>query len=137
MLRATPVLADGAEVVPVRLRNVHLAVLFSSLAHGALILAARYRLSYDAYNHMFFGGKAELRGEVDIDALSDAFDALCQTYPVFAAHLEPDSEGNYYIVARADSSEGVAESFENNNTRASAVRIGADLVVSSLTTPAR
>ena len=55
MLRATPVLADGAEVVPVRLRNVHLAVLFSSLAHGALILAARYRLSYDAYNHMFFG----------------------------------------------------------------------------------
>jgi O-antigen ligase len=36
-------------------RNVRLAVLFSTLFHGALILAARYRLSYDAYNHMFFG----------------------------------------------------------------------------------
>ena len=36
-------------------RNVRLAVLFSFLFHGALILAARYRLSYDAYNHMFFG----------------------------------------------------------------------------------
>ena len=36
-------------------RNVRLAVLFSFLFHGALILAARYRSSYDAYNHMFFG----------------------------------------------------------------------------------
>lgn len=36
-------------------RNARLAVLFSFLLHGALILAARYRLSYDAYNHMFFG----------------------------------------------------------------------------------
>jgi hypothetical protein len=36
-------------------RNVRLAGLFSFLLHGALILAARYRLSYDAYNHMFFG----------------------------------------------------------------------------------
>jgi O-antigen ligase len=36
-------------------RNARLAVLFSCLLHGALILAARYRLSYDAYVHMFFG----------------------------------------------------------------------------------
>lgn len=36
-------------------RNARLAVLFAGLLHGALILAARYRLSYDAYNHMFFG----------------------------------------------------------------------------------
>ena len=36
-------------------RNARLAVLFSFLFHGVLILAARYRLSYDAYVHMFFG----------------------------------------------------------------------------------
>lgn len=36
-------------------RRVRLAVLSSFLFHGVLILAARYRLSYDAYNHMFFG----------------------------------------------------------------------------------
>jgi hypothetical protein len=36
-------------------RNARLAVLFSFIFHGILILAARYRLSYDAYNHMFFG----------------------------------------------------------------------------------
>jgi hypothetical protein len=35
-------------------RLVHLAVLLSFLFHGALILAARYRASYDAYVHMFF-----------------------------------------------------------------------------------
>ncbi|HUE97906.1 MAG TPA: hypothetical protein VMN99_01555, partial [Anaerolineales bacterium] len=36
-------------------RSARLAVLLSSIFHGLLILAARYRLSYDAYNHMFFG----------------------------------------------------------------------------------
>ena len=36
-------------------RSARLAVLFSFLLHGTLILTARYRLSYDAYNHMFFG----------------------------------------------------------------------------------
>ena len=36
-------------------RTARLAVLFSFIFHGGLILAARYRLSYDAYVHMFFG----------------------------------------------------------------------------------
>jgi O-antigen ligase/polysaccharide polymerase Wzy-like membrane protein len=36
-------------------RNARLAVICSFLLHGGLILAARYRLSYDAYVHMFFG----------------------------------------------------------------------------------
>src|ERR1051325_4250005 len=36
-------------------RNVRLAVLCSFIVHGVLILTARYRLSYDAYVHMFFG----------------------------------------------------------------------------------
>src|SRR5215216_6533295 len=36
-------------------RNARLAVFFAFLFHGGLILATRYRLSYDAYVHMFFG----------------------------------------------------------------------------------
>jgi O-antigen ligase len=36
-------------------RRVWFAALMAFLFHGLLILAARYRLSYDAYNHMFFG----------------------------------------------------------------------------------
>ncbi|HMV97484.1 MAG TPA: O-antigen ligase family protein [Anaerolineales bacterium] len=35
-------------------RRVLLAVLFASLLHGFFVLTARYRLSYDAYNHMLF-----------------------------------------------------------------------------------
>ena len=42
-------------ILPVHFGNVRLAVLCSFLFHGALILSARYRLSYDAYNHLFFG----------------------------------------------------------------------------------
>jgi len=63
--RTTPVLhlsltggcqgADGARVVPTLSGNARLAVLFSFISHGILILAARYRLSFDAYIHMFFG----------------------------------------------------------------------------------
>jgi hypothetical protein len=36
-------------------RYARLAILFSLIVHGLLIFAARYRLSYDAYIHMFFG----------------------------------------------------------------------------------
>ncbi|RPI99894.1 MAG: hypothetical protein EHM39_05730, partial [Chloroflexi bacterium] len=35
-------------------QRVRLAVLLAFATHGAFILAARYRLSYDAYTHMFF-----------------------------------------------------------------------------------
>src|ERR671912_751462 len=35
-------------------RLVRIATLSSLLFHGVLILAARYRASYDAYVHMFF-----------------------------------------------------------------------------------
>lgn len=35
-------------------RRVYFAVLFAFLLHGVFILTVRYRLSYDAYNHMLF-----------------------------------------------------------------------------------
>jgi subtilisin family serine protease len=44
--------------------------------------------------------------------------------------------GSYYVIAVADAGAAVAESLENNNTRASSViRIGPDLTVSALTSP--
>ena len=55
MPRVTLALVGSARAIPAQFGTVRLAVLFSFLFHGALILAARYRLSYDAYNHMFFG----------------------------------------------------------------------------------
>ncbi|MBB2774052.1 MULTISPECIES: phthiocerol/phthiodiolone dimycocerosyl transferase family protein [Mycolicibacterium] len=40
-----------------------------------------------------------LDGTVDIDAMADAFDALLEAYPVYAGHLEPDSDGGFELVA--------------------------------------
>jgi len=45
------------------------------------------------------------------------------------------SGGMYYIIARADADQSVSETLENNNTRATAVRILADLIVASLVGP--
>jgi subtilase family serine protease/subtilisin family serine protease len=44
--------------------------------------------------------------------------------------------GMYYIIARADSGNVVNEVTEGNNTRFSAVQVGSDLVVASLSAPA-
>lgn len=45
--------------------------------------------------------------------------------------------GTYYVIAEADGAKVVAETQETNNTAARAVQIGADLVVSALTVPAK
>lgn len=49
------VLGNRVQLALIHFGYVRLAVILSALLHGILILAARYRLSYDAYNHMFFG----------------------------------------------------------------------------------
>jgi len=43
--------------------------------------------------------------------------------------------GTYYIIARADAGNAVAETAETNNTRASSVAIGPDLAVSAMSVP--
>ena len=45
--------------------------------------------------------------------------------------------GTYYLLAQADGGRAIAELSEINNTRAAAIRIGADLVISGLTVPPR
>ena len=39
-----------------------------------------------------------MKGPIDVDALSDAFDAMLQTYPALAGHLEQGPDGRYQIV---------------------------------------
>lgn len=51
-----------------------------------------------AETHHFVGLGAHLRGPVDIDALTDAFDALLAAHPVLAAHLERDVDGRHQFV---------------------------------------
>ncbi len=39
-----------------------------------------------------------LKGSVDVDAMSNAFDTLLEVYPVYAGHLEQGADGRYQIV---------------------------------------
>ena len=46
-------------------------------------------------------------------------------------------DGTYYLIAKADGTDAVAESNETNNTRTVLIRVGPDLVISAATVPAR
>ncbi|CDO87830.1 acyltransferase [Mycobacterium triplex] len=60
------------------------------LAHSEEVFAA---------NETFFGLKIHIAGDVDIDAMADAFDALLQMHPIWAGHLEQADDGRHQIVA--------------------------------------
>ncbi len=51
-----------------------------------------------AETHNFVGLGAHLRGPVDIDALSSAFDMLLEVHPVLGGRLERDRDGRWEIV---------------------------------------
>ena len=52
-----------------------------------------------AQYEVFTSMTVQLRGDVDADALSDAFDALVEAHPVLASHLEPGADGGWHLVA--------------------------------------
>jgi hypothetical protein len=52
-----------------------------------------------AANETYFALTVKISGPVDVDAMADAFDALLQSHPIFAGHLEQASDGRYQIVA--------------------------------------
>lgn len=47
---------------------------------------------------VFTAVTVQLRGRVDVDALSDAFDALVEAHPVLSSHLEPNPDGGWNLV---------------------------------------
>jgi hypothetical protein len=51
-----------------------------------------------AETHNFVGLGAHLRGPVNVDALSTAFDTLLQVHPVLGGHLERGQDGRWEIV---------------------------------------
>jgi phenolphthiocerol/phthiocerol/phthiodiolone dimycocerosyl transferase len=52
-----------------------------------------------AANETYFALTVQISGPVDIDAMADAFDALLQSHPIFAGHLEQADDGRHQIVA--------------------------------------
>jgi phenolphthiocerol/phthiocerol/phthiodiolone dimycocerosyl transferase len=52
-----------------------------------------------AETHNFVGLTAHVKGPLDIDAMSAAFDALLEAHPVLTGHLERGPDGRHQIVA--------------------------------------
>ena len=52
-----------------------------------------------AETHNFLGMAAEVKGPIDVDALSDAFDTLLEAHPVLTARLERGPDGRHELVA--------------------------------------
>jgi hypothetical protein len=50
-----------------------------------------------AETQSFVGLGAHVKGPIDVDALSDAFDALLEAHPVLGGHLERGPDGRYQI----------------------------------------
>jgi phenolphthiocerol/phthiocerol/phthiodiolone dimycocerosyl transferase len=52
-----------------------------------------------AETHNFVGLTAHVKGPIDIDALSDAFDTLLEAHPVLTARIERGDDGRHQLVA--------------------------------------
>ena len=86
---------------------------------------------------------------LSVDSLFDASDAVLgsRTVPALAAGatssgsttvtIPPETAaGGWYVIGQADADETVTETSETNNTYARSIKIGPDLVIASLSTPA-
>ena len=51
-----------------------------------------------AETHNFVGLGAHVKGPIDVDAVSAAYDALLEAHPVLTARLEKDADGRHHIV---------------------------------------
>jgi phenolphthiocerol/phthiocerol/phthiodiolone dimycocerosyl transferase len=52
-----------------------------------------------AETHNFVGLGAHVKGPIDVEALSEAFDALLEAHPVLAGHIERGPDGRHAFVA--------------------------------------
>ncbi|CKQ45336.1 acyltransferase [Mycobacterium tuberculosis] len=66
---------------------------------GSVIRKLSHSEEVFAQYEVFTSMTIQLRGVIDVDALSDAFDALLETHPVLASHLEQSSDGGWNLVA--------------------------------------
>ncbi|KZS61130.1 phthiocerol/phthiodiolone dimycocerosyl transferase [Mycobacterium ostraviense] len=66
---------------------------------GSVIRKLSHSEEIFAQYEVFTSMTIQLCGAVDVDALSDAFDALLEAHPVLAGHLEPSSDGGWNLVA--------------------------------------
>jgi len=66
---------------------------------GSVIRKLAHSEEVFAVNETYFALAVQTKDPIDIGAMSDAFDALLQSHPVFAGHLEKGDDGRHQIVA--------------------------------------
>ena len=66
---------------------------------GSVIRKLSHSEEVFAQYEVFTSMTVQLRGLVDVDALSEAFDALVEAHPVLASHLEQSPDGGWHLVA--------------------------------------
>jgi phenolphthiocerol/phthiocerol/phthiodiolone dimycocerosyl transferase len=66
---------------------------------GSMIRKLAHSEEVYAQNEAFTAMTMQMRGLIDVDALSDAFDALVEAHPVLASHLEQSADGGWHLVA--------------------------------------
>jgi subtilase family serine protease len=98
---------------------------------GGLTGASTTRF-YLSTNVSFDGADILLDGGRQVPSLSTGASSTGSTAVAIPADL---AVGTYYLIARADADNVVAETYETNNTLVRAVQSGADLVVSGFTVP--
>lgn len=93
------------------------------LSHSEEVFA-----QYEVFTSMTIG----LHGAIDVDALSEAFDALVAAHPVLASHLEPSPDGGYHLVSDDLLHSGVRVVDASNGTPSERSAIRLDQTVSLL-----
>src|ERR1700687_4694363 len=66
---------------------------------GSVIRKLAHSEEVFAQYEVFTAITVQLRGLVDVDAMSEAFDAVIAGHPVLSSHLEPSSAGGWNLVA--------------------------------------
>ena len=97
-------------------------------AGAAVASTTRYYLSF---NNVLDGGDTLLGGRA-VAALAPGVSETGSASLTIPAGM---ASGTYYLFAKADGDDTLAETLENNNLYATTITIGADLVVSSFTAP--
>ncbi|BBX72822.1 phthiocerol/phthiodiolone dimycocerosyl transferase [Mycobacterium shinjukuense] len=85
---------------------------------GSVIRKLSHSEEVFAKYEVFTSMTVRLHGGVDVDALSDAFDALVAAHPVLASHLEPSPDGGWFLVADDLLHSGICVVDGNNATPA-------------------
>lgn len=66
---------------------------------GSVIRKLSHSEEVFAQYEVFTSMTMQLHGVIDVDAFSEAFEALAEAHPVLASHLEPNPDGGWNLVA--------------------------------------